>query len=365
MSVLKRGNSKNWYIQFQFRGKTYIRSTRTTDKRLAEQMEREWKRQLHANEFLGQKERISIKDAVDQFVSTKLGTPNHKNLLFHSRVLNRLLKTHRYIDEITPPELERLKIDRAKEGVGATSLTKMFSLLRGSWVYARKTGYQVGDLQIPKIKPPKHRLRYLTIDEEIRFLKELDPRREGPGLRSLNVRPELMKRLVQDAYDLVVLLLDTGARYSEIANIEWTSIDIENKTIRLWRPKVQNESILFMTDRAHRILRRRFDNKNNLYVFTNKKGGPRGYASLAIKKAFKRAGLDDCTIHSLRHTHATRLIQNGMSIYEVKEILGHSDIKTTMRYAHLEQRDISSKARDVINQINKNSDLPELRVVKV
>lgn len=80
-------------------------------------------------------------------------------------------------------------------------------------------------------------------------------------------------------------------------------------------------------------------------------------------KAFKRAGLHDCTLHTLRHTHASRLIQNGMSVYEVKEILGHSDIKTTMRYAHLEQKDVSSRARDVINKINTQIEKPDLKVV--
>lgn len=45
-----------------------------------------------------------------------------------------------------------------------------------------------------------------------------------------------------------------------------------------------------------------------------------------------------------------------MSVYEVKEILGHSDIKTTLRYAHLEQRQVTSKARDVINRLDRNSD---------
>lgn len=77
----------------------------------------------------------------------------------------------------------------------------------------------------------------------------------------------------------------------------------------------------------------------------------------------RKPGLNDCTIHTLRHTHATRLIQNGMSVYEVKEILGHSDIKTTMRYAHLEQRDVSSRARDVINKIITQIEKPDLKVV--
>ena len=57
-----------------------------------------------------------------------------------------------------------------------------------------------------------------------------------------------MKAMMQDAYDLVVLLLDTGARYSEIANIEWGRIDLAERSIHLWRSKVQSETVLYMTD---------------------------------------------------------------------------------------------------------------------
>jgi len=63
-------------------------------------------------------------------------------------------------------------------------------------------------------------------------------------------------------------------------------------------------------------------------------------------------------------THATRLIQNGLNLYEVKEILGHADIKTTMRYAHIEQRTVSIKAREVIDRLNKENQKPELRLIK-
>jgi integrase len=168
---------------------------------------------------------------------------------------------------------------------------------------------------------------------------------------------------MEDAYDLVIILLDTGARYSEIANIEWSSIDLSDNTIQLWRPKVQNESILFMTTRVRRILERRYQQPHGRYVFTNRHGGPRGYAGQSIRKAMKRANLMGCTIHTLRHTHATRLIQNGMSVYEVKEILGHSDIKTTMRYAHLEQKVVSSRAKDIIEKMNRNSAKTHLQLV--
>ena len=363
MSVLKRGNSKYWYIQFQFKGKTHIRSSKTTDKRVAEQMEREMRRQLHAQTYLGQLERMSIREALKQFRESKKGTPNHPTLGFHEKVVNRLLRTNRYIDELTSEDLERFKRDRVKEGVGPQTIKHNFNTVRGAWKFAKRMGYQVSDIEFPQIKLPKPRLRYLSTDEEKRLLTELNPKREGTGLKPWNERSPEMKRHQQDAYDLVVLLLDTGARYSEIANLGWSQVDLGERVIRLWRPKVQNESILYMTDRAYRVLARRQRGSGGDHVFTNSRGEQRGYSTQAIRTAYRRAGIHDCSVHTLRHTHATRLIQNGMSIYEVKEILGHSDIKTTMRYAHLEQKDVSSRARDVINKLNKQLEKPELKIV--
>lgn len=276
-----------------------------------------------------------------------------------------MLKTARYIDEFTSEDLERLRRDRMLEGVGPAMLKHMFNAIRGAWKYARKMGYQVSELLFPEIKLPKYRLRYLSADEEKRLLLELNPYREAKYMQKYENRPPLVKKAQHDAYDLIILLLDTGARYSEVANLEWSRIDLETRTIQLWRSKVQNESILYMTDRVYAVLtRRRHQDPTSPFIFTNKRGEARGYSSIAIRKAFRRAGLSDCTIHTLRHTHASRLVQNGMTIYEVKEMLGHTDIKTTMRYAHLEQREISSKAKDVINRLNTINQKVELRLVK-
>ena len=202
---------------------------------------------------------------------------------------------------------------------------------------------------------PKSSLRYLNQTEEVQLLAELDPSREGQGLPEFCKRSDELKRAMRDAYDLVILLLDTGARYSEIANIEWSRINLSDRTINLWRSKVENETTLYMTDRVHSILTRRAKEQFTKHVFNNKIGESRGYCTQSIRKALKRAGLTNCRVHTLRHTLASRLIQNGMSVYEVRDILGHNDIKTTMRYAHLEQKQVTLKARDVINRINQLS----------
>lgn len=364
MSVLKRGNSKNWYIQFQFNGKTYVKSSKTTDKRIAERMEREWKVKIHSQVILRSKVSIRFSELMEMYISTKQGTSNYKSLLSQSNTLKRLFPVNNYLHEITNQDIEIFVQMRLREGVRNSTIIHIFNLIRGTWKYGQKMGYQTSELIFPVLKLPKHRLRYLTQEEEQRLLSELNPHREVSGLPEYHKRIEAMKSCMQDNFDLVVLLLDTGARYSEIAKIEWSSINLKTREIRLWRDKVKNESILYMSDRVYRVLQCRSTGNKNEYVFTNKQGGARNHSTIAIRKAIKRAGLTDCTIHTLRHTHATRLIQNGLSIYEVKEILGHTDIATTMRYSHLELRDVSSKARDVMNSINYVTDKPNLKIIK-
>jgi len=352
MSVVKRGNSANWYIQFQFNGRTYIRSSRTASKKLAEQMEVEWRSRLHAEQFLGHRKSLTLRQAVEQFCESKRGTPNHKSLLVYAKVTARLLPMQKAMHELTSHDLERLKLDRLAQGIAPQTIKHNLNLIRGAWKLARKLGFQVNELEFPQIRLPKSPLRYLSGEEERRFLACLDPQRDIHGLAPYAQRRPEMQRRMQDAYDLVVLLLDTGARYGEIANILWSRIHLADHAISLWRPKVQNEATIYMTDRVYEVLSRRAATRTSAFVFTNSQGGPRGYVSEAIRKALRNAGLHDCRIHTLRHTHASRLIQNGMSVYEVREVLGHTDIKTTMRYAHLESRQVTSKARDVINQLN-------------
>src|SRR5450631_1148671 len=253
MSIVKRGNSKNWYIHFQFNGQTYIRSSRTTNKKIAESMEIEWKAKLHSQQYQGRKQRITLADAFEQYKLSKQGIASYRNLIAHETVLCRLLPMKKQIDELTSRDLEKFKRDRIAEGVGAESLKYGLLLIRGTLKFAQQLGYQVSDVTFPQIKLPKNSLRYLSDDEERRLLVALDPMRHGAGLPPVVARSAEMQRALHDAYDLVVLLLDTGARYSEIANIEWKRFDLASRTIHLWRQKVQNENVLYMTDRVFEV----------------------------------------------------------------------------------------------------------------
>ena len=158
----------------------------------------------------------------------------------------------------------------------------------------------------------------------------------------------------QDNQDLVVILLDTGARLNEVQRLEWKQVDLEKRQIHLWRPKVKNESVLFMTDRVYHIFRRRYDERrSDEWVFMDESGSkPRHNHKRSMRKAFDRAGLEDCSLHTLRHTFASRLVQAGVSLYKVSQLLGHTEIRTTQIYAHLSPENAASEAVSVLNQLN-------------
>ena len=73
----------------------------------------------------------------------------------------------------------------------------------------------------------------------------------------------------------------------------------------------------------------------------------------------KQAGIPDVRIHDLRHSFASFMIMNGLNIFEVSKLLGHADIKTTMRYAHLTNQslvDVTNKGGTIFNQSTQFSD---------
>ncbi|MFT4757297.1 MAG: integrase, partial [Vicingaceae bacterium] len=72
-------------------------------------------------------------------------------------------------------------------------------------------------------------------------------------------------------------------------------------------------------------------------------------------RAITNAGIEDFKVHDFRHTCASRLVQNGLTIQEVAIILGHKNLSTTLRYAHHEQKQVAVKMKTVLDAINDKS----------
>lgn len=98
MGVIKRGNSKYWYIQFQHNGKTFIKSSKTTDRKLAEIMEADWRKRLILNEVVGIKDRIDFDDILKGFADSKRELASHGHILLMCRHLRTHFKSVRYFE---------------------------------------------------------------------------------------------------------------------------------------------------------------------------------------------------------------------------------------------------------------------------
>lgn len=137
---------------------------------------------------------------------------------------------------------------------------------------------------------------------------------------------------------LIMFLLATGARSNEAKQAKWDDIDVER---RLWRIPASNSKSkkvrnVPLNATALDVLQAVNTQVDFDYVFVNLKTG-KPYA--CIKKTWTRlkqeAGLPTLRLHDLRHQYASMLVNAGRSLYEVQQILGHSDPKVTTRYAHL------------------------------
>jgi integrase len=378
MSVYKRDGSPYWQYEFEIAGVRYRGSTEKSNKAEARDVETEKRKEVKAGAEGPVKKEMTIEELGEAWYAaegSKLADArNNRSRL--NKLLGKLedpdshkrmpgLPLNRKVHQLTEMDLERMVEDRMDRGNAPGTINRELSLLQSIFTWGRKRcrlPLWREDIKEYKKDEGDGKLRYLKLEEELRFLDELDPNKKDAAGRWLDPqnRP---KRL--DQYDLAVTLLDTGARYSEIANLLKDVVDLKARTINLYRSKVDNEGLILMTDRLYAIMERRMDKTraDNPYVFPARGDaeGPRSYAVKGIKAAFERAELNKphlverygkVTTHTLRDTFASRLVQAGVSLRDIQVLLGHSTITMTEKYAKTAASIASQHAVAALNLIH-------------
>ena len=150
---------------------------------------------------------------------------------------------------------------------------------------------------------------------------------------------------------IILYLLSTGARLNEALSARWDQVDIDR---RVWRIPASNSKSkrvrsVPLNDSAINILKQ-LDTEE--YLFINwQTGKPYTMISKVWGRLRRKAGLSHLRIHDLRHQYASFLVNDGRTLYEVQQILGHSDPSVTQRYAHLSTKalqDSANSASEVI-----------------
>lgn len=183
---------------------------------------------------------------------------------------------------------------------------------------------------------------------ELTFQKKLNlaslyPKRKRQNLPKYLTREEV-KRLLENVHNLkhlciIQLLYGAGLRVSEVLDLKLTDIESKNMLIHVRNSKGNKDRVVVLSEKLLEDLRKyfmRYKPKDHLFEGQN---APR-YSAKSIqnlvKAAASRAGIKKrVTPHMLRHSFATHLIEKGMDIRYVQEMLGHQSIKTTQIYTHV------------------------------
>ena len=211
-------------------------------------------------------------------------------------------------------------------------------------------------------------LRYafnLAIRWEIPGIKS-NPTKDVPlfddhdGKRDRFLSPEETQRLfvaVQQSSNpmlqyIITMLILTGARKREVLDCRWEDLDLDKRQWRIPTTKAGRPRYVPLSSGAITLLANVPHDSRCPYVFANPKT-KKPYESIfnSWNTARKQAGLSEVRIHDLRHSFASFLVNAGRSLYEVQRILGHTQIKTTQRYAHLSQDTLLDAADAVGNLI--------------
>ena len=267
------------------------------------------------------------------------------------------------VEGITFVEIDRWRSKRIKDVTAATA-NRNVDALKGALTYAFKrklipTNPLSGFSRLPEVDS-EQKVRFLTDEERAALMAALDEREKE--LREKRVRtrthakgqhlPDTRETAYADFFKpLILTALGTGIRRSALFHLEWRDIDFRNETITLRSTWAKNKktAIIPMSEKVKAVLEAwRPECPSQEIVFPSPKdGGFLDNADLSFADVLKRAGIKNFRWHDMRHDFASRLAMAGVDLNTIRELMTHSDISTTMIYAHLAPN-VKKRAVDLI-----------------
>jgi site-specific recombinase XerD len=248
--------------------------------------------------------------------------------------------------DIAPIHIEKIKRNMVKAKKSPRSVQYCLAVIRQIFNHAFRHGVFSGENPVKKVKTP-------TVDNKrVRFLTKI----EADTL--LNA----LKKESTEMWEMALLSLHCGLRASEIFKLTWIDINIDQGLISV-RGKGNKSRFAYMTDQIKAMLLNKDIGKLDQLLYPAPSGGQRREISRTYEKVIKDLGFnesvtdrrDKVVFHTLRHTYASWLVQQGVDLYVVKDRLGHSTMAMTERYSHLSP----GNAEQTVKTIEDFLDQPE------
>ena len=230
-----------------------------------------------------------------------------------------ILGGSRPVSSVGAAEIRAVISTLQKTGKSNGTINRKLAALSKILKHAAEIGMMQSAPIVRKLPERQGRIRYLTPEEEAEFVAQL---------KHLG-RPRMA--------DLVVFLADTGCRVGEAVRLRWEDISEAwgRKVATIWESKGGSSRSIPLTKRVGQLLDALslHDPGDGPFTAVNQDSFNREWA--LVRERLGKSGDHQLVPHALRHTCASRLVQRGVEILTVKELLGHKTLAMTLRYAHL------------------------------
>jgi len=342
-----------WYIDVRVKGRR-LRKRVGRSKRIAELALKDAEVKIARDQFGFSQNDITIDALIDKFLEfqktnnrasttrrykavadhvRKYVAQHRPNVIFVSQLSSEVMdgyKSYRRSEWVNPNgqpvRSDADVVEHTRHGARARTINLEVDAVKTMLNQAMKWGY-LRENQLRWVKPLKEEdrkpVRFLTKDECALFLAATPT----------------------ELYPIFYLFLNTGMRKAELENLRWGDIDLKRRKILIqrkedWHPKTGEREIpmsLGVYEQLSRHRKKCPTAKPSDYIFAVRGSGhSHNRLRRELIRIAQSAGVEGLTkLHTLRHTYASHLVMNGVDLPTVKSLMGHTDITTTMVYAHL------------------------------
>ena len=324
---------KCYYAVFNLSGRKLWKRIGRVDKREAKKILKKLELEFEKDRLnLQEIKQITLFDYIEKYLEFALANKAQGSYEREVKIMKpiKVFFGNILLTKIENQMIESYKAKRIQAGLKPRSVNKELAVLRFmlnkavTWNYLKNNTFKGTKL----LKPARTPVEFLTVEE--------------------------IEKLIDSASIWVKLVLivfrNTGVRTCELLNLKFSDIDFNNKTLLVRGSKTGDFRVIPMNQELYQVMLWLQDNYphpntekvlpredyQREYIFC----APDGSKLESIKKGFyntcKKAGIK-AHPHMLRHSFASHLVMNGVDLVSVKELLGHSQISTTMIYAHLSQ----------------------------
>jgi len=343
------GHKGVWYIRYkQANGKWTNKTTGTKNEIKAGKF---LKKFLQKDEPEVKLSRLTLEQLINHYIKVKCNGDTSKAEIMKHRFCNLLLNyfsKERIVSTLTAFDFEKYRQDRLKQikhfdkSKTISPVTINIELRSYKALFNKAIRWELIEknplYKFPLCKIVKRNKLTITDDEKNKLLKSI----QHPVVKNV-----------------VIFILLTGCRISEVLNLQWKNVNFKDKIISIisnkdWNTKTGEIRQIPVSPELETFLKNLYINNNtdsinflDRYVFCKSSGYKyqSGFISRKFKHYVRKCKIDDYIhIHSLRHTAITDLIRSGESINKVKEFIGHKNIATTLGYTHLVIDDLRDTA---------------------